>query len=104
MKVYLAKDGGDAKSFEFDDDYRIDELYCGLNNIGTDVSDDEVHSLMLDSDDYLLEKNGTAIRFSNYANSNVTLAQAGLKEGVEYRLEHNYASAGENGGGQLWTM
>lgn len=104
MNLFLSKEDGKVMPLTVDDDFRVDELYCALNNIGSDVSDDEVHSLMLDSDDYLLARNGTAIRFSDYANSDVTLAQAGFNEGTEYRLEHNYASAGENGGGQLWTM
>lgn len=104
MNLFLSKDDGKVMPFAVDDDFRVDELYCFLNNIGSDVPDDEVHSLMLDSEDYLLAKNGTAIRFSDYANFNATLAQAGFNEGTEYRLEHNFASADENGGGQLWTI
>ena len=97
MKFFMVNDNGTTESYELPDDYRMDELYCKLNNIGDDVPDDEVHHRMAESKDCLTTKNGNFIRFADHANSTTTLSQLGINGNTEYRLEHNYTTDGWNG-------
>lgn len=97
MKFFMIDNNGLTQAYEFPDDYRMDELYCELNHIGEDVSDDEVHRHMTESNDALTTKNGNFIRFADHANSSTTLAQLGINENTEYRLEHNFDRESHNG-------
>lgn len=97
MKFFMVNDNGTTQAYEFPDDFRMDELFCELNHIGEDVSDDEVHRRMSESHDSLTTKNGNFIRFADHANSDTTLAQLGINENTEYRLDHNFATESGNG-------
>lgn len=81
------------------DDFRMDELFCELNGIGEEVPDEEVHARMATSDDGLAEENGKCYRFSDYANSNYTLAQLGIGgESKTYTQSGETTDGGISGG------
>lgn len=100
MKFFMVNDNGTTQAYEFPEDYRMDELYCQLHNIGEDVPDDEVHRRMSESNDSLTTKSGDFIRFADHANSTTTLAQLGINENTEYRLDHNFSTEAVNGAGK----
>lgn len=98
MRLFIVDENNKSTAYEIPDDYHMDEFYCNLNNIGNDVSDEEVHRMMAASGDAITTKNGRFIRFSDYANSSTTLAQLGFDENTEYKLSHNFAVESSNGG------
>lgn len=91
MKFFLVDENGGSRAFEFPEDFRMDELFCQLNNISEDVSDEEVHNKMARSDLSLTTKNGSHIRFCDHANGTTTLTQLGITGDTEYRLSGDYA-------------
>ena len=98
MKFFLVNEAGTTTTLELPDDYRMDELYCQLNNIADDVSDAEVHQRMADSGAALTTKGGTFIRFADYANGTTKLTDLGINGDTEYRYDRGFATESENGG------
>lgn len=92
MKFYMVNQNGESKAFEFPEDYRMDELFCQITGIADDVSDEEVHTKMAESDLSLSTKNGSHIRFCDHANGTTTLSQLGISGDTEYRLSGDYAA------------
>lgn len=97
MKMAIIGADGKRHVYAYPDDYHMDELYCHLNGIGTDVSDDDVHRMMAESNDAITTPNGRFIRFSDYANSYTTLAQLGIDENDDYRYNHEFAKEQASG-------
>lgn len=86
MKFFMVDGNGATKSYDLPDDFRMDELFCQINSIPEDVSDDEVHAKMAASNQSLFTKNGGLIRFADHANGTTTLSELGITGDTEYHL------------------
>jgi hypothetical protein len=97
MKFFLVDKEGRTNTLELPEDFRMDELYCQLNNIADDVPDATVHQRMANSDAALKTKSGAFIRFADYANGTTKLTDLGINSNAEYHYIGDFAKEGENG-------
>ena len=101
MKLAIKKqtvEGERTTNYEIPDDFYVDELFCQLNKLPPEVSDEKIQSEMTASKQGLTgDETGRTLRFCDYRVGETTLSEIGFTGAESYTYSDDVISDRRNG-------